>query len=62
MDHVIWIGRQMLKLVSNFETFIYFFVLCLIEKKAELLCNFCNEITKPFLDLEGAQKYISQQH
>ena len=35
----------MLKLASNFEMLIYFFVFCWIEKKDEFLCNFCNEIT-----------------
>ena len=61
MDHVICTGCRMLKLASNFEMFIYFFVFCRIEKKDELLCNFCNEITQLFLDLEGAPKCISQQ-
>ena len=41
---------------------IYFFVFWLIEKKDELLCKFSNEITQPFLYLERASKYISQQH
>ena len=45
VDHVIWTGRQMLKLALNFEMFIYFFLFCWIEKKDELLCNFCNKIT-----------------
>ena len=57
MDHVNWTGRQMLKLASNFEMYIYFFVFCWIEKKDELLCNFCNDITQPFLDLEDAPKW-----
>ena len=62
VDHVVWTGLHMLKLASNFEIFNYFFVFCWIEKKDELLCNFCNDITQPFLDLEGAPKCISQQH
>ena len=30
--------------------FIYFFVFCWIQKKDELLCNFCNEIIQAFPD------------
>ena len=37
----------------NVKIFIYFFVFCWIKKKGELLCKFCNEITQPFLNLEG---------
>ena len=62
MDHVIWMGHQILKLASNFEMFIYSFVFGWIEKKVELLCNIFIEITQPFLYLEGAPKYILQQH
>ena len=36
IDHVIWTGYRMLKLASNFEVFVYFFV---IEKHDDLLCN-----------------------
>ena len=61
MDHVIWVGRQILKLSSNFEMFIYFFVFYWIKKKDELLCNILIEIIQPFLYLEGASKYISQK-
>jgi hypothetical protein len=49
----------MLKLASNFEMMNYFAGL---KKKEELLCNFCNEITQPFLDLEDSARCISQQH
>ena len=37
-DHFIWTGHQILKLLSNFEMFIYFF--CWIKKKDKLLCKF----------------------
>ena len=42
------------KLVLNVKMFIYFFVYSLIKKKNKLLCNVHNEITQPFLNLEGA--------
>ena len=61
VDHVIWTGCRILKLASNFEMFVYFFVFCLIEKKNELLCNIFIEIPQPFLYFEGALKYISLQ-
>ena len=32
-NHVIWTGCRILKLVSNVDRFIYFFVFCLIKKK-----------------------------
>ena len=48
VDHVIWTGRQILKLALNVEMLIYFFY-SLIEKKDETLCNFYNEIIQPFL-------------
>ena len=54
VNHVIWTGRRILKLASNVEMFIYYFVYSLIKKKDESLCNFHNEITQPFLNLEGA--------
>ena len=34
--HVIWTGRRMLKLASNFEMFNYFFVFCWIERKGRI--------------------------
>ena len=44
----------MLKLASNFNMLVYFFVFGWIEKKDELLFKFYNEITQYFLALEGA--------
>ena len=38
--HVIWTGRRMLKLASNFEMFNYFFVFCWIEKKGRIALQF----------------------
>ena len=60
VDHVIWTGYQILKLASNFEMFIKFFVFCRIEKD-KLLCNSLIEITKPFLYLVSRCLKISQQ-
>ena len=54
-------GSCHLNLASNFEMFNYFFVFCWIEKD-KLLCNVFIEITQPFLYLDGASKFISQQH
>ena len=47
--------------VEFWNVYLLFCVL-LDWKKDELLCNFCNKITQPLLDLEGAPKCISQQH
>ena len=55
-------GHVILKLVMNVEMFIYFFVYSLIKEEDEPLCNFHNEITQPFLNLEGAAKCVLQQH
>jgi hypothetical protein len=60
VDHVIWTGRQILKLASNVTMFIYFIVYPLIKKKKELPRNFHNESTQPFVNLEGASKCVSQ--
>ena len=40
----------------------FLFLAWLKRIKDELLGNFCNEITQPFLVIEGAPKCISQQH
>ena len=45
-----WNWRRFLKCLFTFLVF------CWIEKKNKLLCNFCKEITQPFLDLENAPK------
>ena len=43
----------------EFWIFIYFFVFYRV-KKTELLCKLRNEISQPFVNLEGAPKWISQ--
>ena len=61
MDNVIWTGCRILKLTLNVEIFIYLFVYSLIKKKYELLTNFHNENTQPYLNLEGTSKCFPQQ-
>ena len=58
VDHDILIF-EIGKLALNFEILFTFF--CLIEKKDELPCNIFIEIIQPFLYLDGAPRYISQQ-
>ena len=52
---------QVVKWWNWCQIFIYFFDFCWIKKKDESLCKFCFEITKSFLNLEGAPKFNSQQ-
>ena len=47
-DHNISTGRQMLKLVSNFEYLFTFLHSAESKKKNKSLCKFCIEITQPF--------------
>ena len=60
VEHVIWKGRRILKLVSNVEKFLYFLCLLLDQKKDKILCNFDNEISQHFLNLESDPKCVSQ--
>ena len=60
MDHVIWTGCQILKLVSNVDIFIYFFCFLLDRKEGQIALQvFFNEITQPvFYILNGPQNTL----
>ena len=60
VHHVILKGCPMLNLATNF---VYLFTFCILpcQKKNEFLCKFWREITNPFLNLQCAPKWISQE-
>ena len=62
LDHVIWTGCWVLKLVSKFDCLFTFLVFAVSKKMNRPLWNLFIKITQPFLYLEGALKLISQEH
>ena len=57
VDDVISTGRRMLKLSLKFEyLFTFLFLQC-----QKSLCKYCNEISQPFPNFEGASKLILQE-